>query len=365
MRITFLSGGVSLAGGDRVVATYAKCLLERGHEVFVVARAPRQPSPQEQIRSILRGRGWLPKPRQERSHFDYLNVPYVVIDRFRPIVDADVPDADVVVATWWETAAWVKQLSPSKGAKAYFIQHHEVFDYLPQEQTRATYSMPLHKIAISQWLVDIMATEYGDRNVSYVPNSVDFKQFYAPPRRKQETPTIGVMYNPTRWKGTDISLRAFSIAAEKIPNLRLIAFGDFPPAPQLPLPENAEYTLRPPQESLREFYSQCDVWLFGSRLEGFGLPVLEAMACRTPVIGTPAGAAPELLAHGAGILVDFENPAAMADAIVQVCGMDELEWQSMSEKAYARATGYTWNDATDLFEAALNTAVKRSQQGEL
>jgi glycosyltransferase involved in cell wall biosynthesis len=71
------------------------------------------------------------------------------------------------------------------------------------------------------------------------------------------------------------------------------------------------------------------------------------------------------LAHGAGILVDFENPAAMADAIVQVCGMDELEWQSMSEKAYARATGYTWNDATDLFEAALNTAVKRSQQGEL
>jgi len=44
------------------------------------------------------------------------------------------------------------------------------------------------------------------------------------------------------------------------------------------------------------------------------LPILEAMACRTPVIGTPAGPAPELLGAGGGILVRPEDPADMAMA---------------------------------------------------
>ena len=70
----------------------------------------------------------------------------------------------------------------------------------------------------------------------------------------------------------------------------------------MPLPRDTEFHLRPPQDRIRDIYSKCDAWLFGSRSEGFGLPILEAMACRTPVIGTPAGAAPELLGDGRGIL---------------------------------------------------------------
>ena len=64
------------------------------------------------------------------------------------------------------------------------------------------------------------------------------------------------------------------------------------------------------------------MWLFGAREEGFELPILEAMACRTPVLGTPAGAALELLVDGAGILVPREDPDAMARAIVEVCQME-------------------------------------------
>ena len=71
-------------------------------------------------------------------------------------VDADLPDADIVIATWWETAEWVNALSPAKGRKVYFIQHHEVFSYLPVERSRATYRLPLHKIVISRWLKDLM-----------------------------------------------------------------------------------------------------------------------------------------------------------------------------------------------------------------
>ncbi|WP_445241130.1 glycosyltransferase family 4 protein [Microcoleus vaginatus] len=170
-------------------------------------------------------------------------------------------------------------------------------------------------------------------------------------------------YTTTPWKGCDIALKAFSIAAKKIPNLRLVAFGSghdnaFPHL----LPEGTEYNKQPTQDQLKEFYSKCDAWLFSSRSEGFGLPILEAMACGTPVIGTPAGAAPELLAGGGGILVKPEDPEDMAKAIEQICQLSDAEWRAMSEIALETVINYTWEDATNLFEAALYTALERQAQ---
>jgi glycosyltransferase involved in cell wall biosynthesis len=112
---------------------------------------------------------------------------------------------------------------------------------------------------------------------------------------------------------------------------------------------------------LRTIYAQCDAWLFPSRFEGFGLPILEAMACRTSVIGSPAGAAPELLADGAGILVNPEDPADMARAIVRVAEMSQAEWQQMSTCAYQRVAGYTWEDATGELEAVLQSLIQQTQ----
>lgn len=365
MKITFvMSSGFGLFGGDRVIAIYADRLKKRGHDVFVISRPVNRPSLRDQLRSLLKGQGLISIPKKSKSHFDNLDVPHFLIDRYRPISDADLPDADVVIATWWETAEWVANLSKAKGAKAYFIQHHEVFEYLPKEKVQATYLMPLHKITISNWLVDLMRNLYGDSNVSLVPNSVDFEQFYALPRGKQPNPTVGLLYTSAPWKGCDISLKAFSLAREKIPNLRLVAFGAESISPHSPLPPSSEYACQVPQNALKDFYAKCDAWLFGSRVEGFGLPILEAMACRTPVIGTPAGAAPELLADGAGILVKSEDPEDMARAIEQICKLSESEWRIMSDAAYARATSYTWEEATDCFEAALYSAIERTKERE-
>jgi glycosyltransferase involved in cell wall biosynthesis len=364
MKITFvIASAFDLSGGDRVVATYADCLHQRGHDVVVVSRARPAITLRDRARALLKGKGWVTQV-QKPSHFDNLDVPRYVIDGYRPVVDADLPDADVVIATWWETADWVAKLSPRKGAKAYFIQHHEVFDYLPQAQTAASYRLPLHKITIAQWLVELMRTEYNDQVVSLVPNSVDTAQFYAPPRTKQPTPVVGMTYSPISWKGCDISLKAFSLAAQQIPDLRLVSFGSGDPVPSLPLPPTVDFTARPTQSMLRDIYAKCDAWLFGSRIEGYGLPILEAMACRTPVIGTPAGAAPELLANGAGLLVNPEDPEDMARAIVKLCKLSEREWQTMSETAHARVTDYSLADAVTLFESALKTAIERRDRGD-
>ena len=131
------------------------------------------------------------------------------------------------------------------------------------------------------------------------------------------------------------------------------------------MPAGSEFRKQPPQDVLKEIYGKCDAWLFSSRSEGFGLPLLEAMACRTPVIATPAGAAPDLCAGGGGILVPRDDPAAMARAIERIAAMPDGAWRELSAKAHQTASQYSWDDATIRFEAALRQAVERTRRGEL
>ena len=362
MKITFVLPHADLTGGVRVVSIYAERLQKLGHDVLVVSLPRNDLSLPEKLVGLLKGYGWVKIQKLSPSHLDRVDVPHRVIDRDRPITDADVPDADIIITTWWETAEWVAALSPSKGAKAYFIQHYEVFDYGPKHRPENTWKLPMHKIVIAEWLDEIARKQFGDPSASLVPNGVDLEIFNAPPRTKQPVPTVGMVYNLAPWKGCDISLKAYALAAQKIPNLKLVAFGSCEVDKHLPLPKGSHYVHEPTQAQVRNLYSQCDAWLFGSRSEGYGLPISEAMACRTPVIGTPAGAAPELLGGGAGILVKPEDPEDMARAIVQVCQMSEANWQSLSDRAYAEAARHKWEDSTLQFEAALKTAIARSQE---
>jgi len=373
VRITFIIPKPNLSGGVRVVAIYAKHLAARGHEVTVVSTPAPQPRLRHRIRRLLLDwhswrdhlEPWINPTKlanTEASHLDNVDVPHHVIDRFRPITDRDVPDGDVVIATWWETAEWVAGLSPRKGAKAYFIQHYEVFDYLPVERVKATWRLPLRKITISKWLVELASREYGDHKVWLVPNSVDMNQFRAPPRGRQERPTVGLLYSTLKWKGVDVSLRAIEKARERVPSLHLIAFGATPVVGQLPLPADAKFHLLPAQDMLRILYSSCDVWLCGSYSEGFHLPLLEAMACRCPVVSTSCGGPVDIIESGRnGYLVPVGDSDALADRLVDVLSLDDAKWRAMSDAALATATQYSWEDATKLLESALREIIDNSR----
>jgi glycosyltransferase involved in cell wall biosynthesis len=358
MRITFVLPDVNMGGGTRVLAIHAQRLQQRGHRVVVVATPAPTPGFGGRLKSWLKGKPVAVEKKNRPTYFDGTGVDLRIM-KSRRVWEDDVPPADVVIATWWETAEWVSQFGADKGAKAYFIQGYET--YLPAaERIKATWALPgVQKIVVSRWLATIAQEQYGDENICIVPNSVDLDQFNSPVRGKQQIPTVGMLYAHVEIKRCDLMLKAYELARKQIPNLRLVAFGNVPVADHLPLPYGAGYWKSPPQDQIKQVYSQCDAWMFGSVQEGFGLPIVEAMACRTPVIATPAGAAPELLAGGGGVLVKDGDPKDMARAIVEICQMPETNWREVSEAAYKTASSFTWEDSSRLFEAALIRAVER------
>jgi len=361
MRITFLLPHAGLAGGVRVVAIYARLLQQRGHRVAILSTPYVPPGIRGKIENLQHRLGLWMRGEKDPSHLNGIERYGVVHRRLRSLDHLDaahVPDSDVIVATWWETAERLAALPPRKGAHAYFIQHYEVHESQPIDRVKATWRLRMQKIVVARWLAEIARGEHGDPGALVVPNAVDLEQFSAPPRGKSRPTRIGMMYSSQRYKGSDICVRAVELARRTVPDLQLSAFGMAEFATQTNLPPDTQYFMLPEQEKIKDIYSACDAWLFGSRSEGFGLPILEAMACRTPVIATPAGAAPELVAGGGGLLVPPEDPQSMAEAIIRVAQMSEAEWKQMSDAAHATATRYTWNDATDLFEAGLRRAME-------
>lgn len=360
MKITFVVQNANLSGGVRVVAIYAERLHQLGHEVSLISRPKAKPKLKQQLRSLLKGKGLI-QSTQAASHFDNIDpgIPHHILDKERTLTDLDVPDADVIVATWWKTAEEINRLSASKGKKVYFIQQCETHQGQPVERVKATYQLPFHKITISQWLVDLMAEEYGDSDTSLIFNSVDGKQFYAPKRTKQDVPTVGMLYKPAFHKGCDVALKAVAKATQTFPNLKLILFGACDISGDYPLPEGAEYIKQPEQDKIKDIYARCDVWLCGSRSEGFHLPPLEAMACRCPVVSTRVGGPMDIIENGVnGYLVPVEDDEALANRLVQALSLSPEDWQSMSDAAYALATQNTWTTQAKLFEAALYKAIE-------
>ncbi len=259
-----------------------------------------------------------------------------------------------MIATWWETAEWMSGFSSKKGIKVHFVQGHEVFSNQPIERVKAAYCLPNHKLTISHWLVDLLKDEYKASDVFHVPNSVDTALFHAPEREKQDPPTIGLLYAWSTVKGVDISLKAINLVKQQYPEIRLVVFGAQQLTDELPLPGNSAFTFSPPQEQIRELYSRCDVWLCGSRSEGFHLAPLEAMACRCPVVSTRVGGPLDIVEEGVnGYLVNIEDYKGLAEALLKVISLPDKKWLEMSDAAYATAMRYSWDDAADLFEDVL------------
>jgi len=93
-------------------------------------------------------------------------------------------------------------------------------------------------------------------------------------------------------------------------------------------------------KDLPALYSGASIFVYPSFYEGFGLPVIEAMACGVPVITSNISSLPEA-AGGAGILVDPTNDQAIADAI-EIVLADPKRAAAMSAKGIKHSKKFDW-----------------------
>ncbi len=94
------------------------------------------------------------------------------------------------------------------------------------------------------------------------------------------------------------------------------------------------------EPELHELYRCASALVYPSRYEGFGLPLIEAMASGTPVIAARAGAIPEVLGD-AGLLLDPDDTRGWSDALARVVNDEHLRRQ-LAERGRARASQFTW-----------------------
>ncbi len=109
---------------------------------------------------------------------------------------------------------------------------------------------------------------------------------------------------------------------------------------ELKLEKKVRFLGRVTDLELVTLYSMTDIFAFPSFYEGFGVPLIEAMACGAPVITSNTSALPEV-AQDAALFVNPYNIDALADALTRLTNDGSLQ-EELRQKGYKRVEHYTW-----------------------
>ncbi|MGB9880388.1 MAG: glycosyltransferase family 4 protein, partial [Anaerolineae bacterium] len=195
---------------------------------------------------------------------------------------------------------------------------------------------------------DKVTVIYPGYDPSFAP--VEDQARLAAVRQRYGIPALYVLYVGTLQPRKNLLglLDAFAVLAKEDQETHLVLAGKkgwlyqplFAHAEQLGLEERVHFIGYVPQEDLPALISGARVFVLPSFYEGFGLPVLEAMACGTPVICSNVASLPEV-AGDAAILVDLHNTEQLEQAISQVLTDPSLR-HDLTEKGLRRVQHFSW-----------------------
>lgn len=264
----------------------------------------------------------------------------------------------------------------------------QVFSFWARFKARIMYDLSAHRATlvstVSRYSQKDMAHFYrlDPERIHVVPNGVDirlFKPLNDPQicskwRRKifgDNRPFVLYVGKPTKRRNLPSLLRAFAQLKrqEKIPH-RLLLVGSSLPGESfagevrnlgleadvvdLPYLEHDEIVLA---------YNSCEMLVYPSSYEGFGMPVLEAMACGAPVIALNNTAFPEFAGDVALLLPDAQ-PETLAAGILKIIRDSGLR-ASMADAGPKRAASYDWRIVTRMYLDLLLELVQRVDRAGL
>jgi glycosyltransferase involved in cell wall biosynthesis len=125
---------------------------------------------------------------------------------------------------------------------------------------------------------------------------------------------------------------------------------------ELGLEGNMVFTGFVPEEDLPALYSGSAAFICVSLYEGFGLPLLEAMACGTPVLASDSSSIPEVVGD-AGLLVDPLEPEQIAAGMARLAVEADLA-ADLAARGRERAAGFTWEKAADNIMGSYETVAR-------
>ncbi len=211
-----------------------------------------------------------------------------------------------------------------------------------------------HLIAVSQFVKDdvVAKLEYPDDKVTVIPHGVD-TQLYQPARGQgrfaAQNPYIAYVGSAEEHKNVKRLWAAFANVASEHPNLSLLMCGRWQKEQLDWLEAESRATGLLAKVKHLGFLSSEDqvsllanasAFVFPSLSEGFGLPVLEAMACGTPVITSNCSVLPEV-AGDAALLVDPQSVEEIAAGIRRLL-TDNAYAEELIRRGYRRAQDFSW-----------------------
>ncbi|MFN2223216.1 MAG: glycosyltransferase family 4 protein [Candidatus Promineifilaceae bacterium] len=193
-----------------------------------------------------------------------------------------------------------------------------------------------------------------DGRVRLVHNGVDTEQYR--PGRKSPRPMLLFLGRLRHYKSVDVAIRAMPHLLAAVPNVSLHIAGSGPAdgslrslAGQLGLADRVVFHGFVDDVEKRRLLQAAHVVVNPSMKEGWGLTVLEANACGTPVVGARVPGLCDSICHEeTGLLVPYGDPEALAAAAGRLLQDEALSCQ-MGQSALAWARHFSWSNSADQF----------------